>query len=162
MKHFLPIFQALNSAGIRYLTVGGVAAVIHGVPRMTGDIDIVLDLEDANCGKALKILSELEFTPRAPVKLFDFANSSKRKSWIEEKGMMVFSLYSDRFPLVVVDIFTEPPISYESLSENSLVVQIKDCPIPIASIDDIILMKREAGRDKDLEDIRVLERLRDK
>ena len=38
------IFQALEQAGARYLTVGGVAVVLHGTPRFTADLDLVLDL----------------------------------------------------------------------------------------------------------------------
>ena len=34
------IFKGLNSAGIDYLVVGGLAVNFHGIPRMTYDMDI--------------------------------------------------------------------------------------------------------------------------
>ena len=40
---FEPVFRALNDAGVRYVIVGGFATVLHGHPRLTADIDLVLD-----------------------------------------------------------------------------------------------------------------------
>ena len=45
MPIFEPVFLALNEAGVRYVIVGGLAVVLHGYPRFTADLDIVLDLE---------------------------------------------------------------------------------------------------------------------
>ena len=42
------IFQLLNDQGIDYLVVGGVAVNIHGVPRMTYDVDLMVSLEGEN------------------------------------------------------------------------------------------------------------------
>ena len=44
------IFQALNSAGVRYLVAGGLAVNAHGYLRFTKDVDFVLQLQDENDG----------------------------------------------------------------------------------------------------------------
>ncbi|MEX1311252.1 MAG: hypothetical protein AB1Z65_12585 [Candidatus Sulfomarinibacteraceae bacterium] len=37
-QRFVPVLKALNDAGVRYLVVGGVAVVLHGHLRTTGDL----------------------------------------------------------------------------------------------------------------------------
>lgn len=59
--------QALNSAGVRYLVVGGVAVVLHGHLRTTADLDLVVQLERENVLKAVRALAGLGYRPRAPV-----------------------------------------------------------------------------------------------
>ncbi|MCI5064748.1 nucleotidyltransferase family protein [bacterium] len=157
MKHFLPIFRALEANGVRYVAVGGIAAIIHGVPRMTGDIDLIIDFETKNCERALKVMENLGFVPRAPVALLDFAKPDVRRSWVKEKGMVVFSLSSPKFPVVVIDLFTQPPLQYNEISIKT--VAIEECEIFIASIEDLITMKNEAGREKDREDVRILQQV---
>ncbi len=43
------IFRALAEAGVRYLVAGGLAVVAHGYVRFTNAVELVLDLEEANC-----------------------------------------------------------------------------------------------------------------
>jgi hypothetical protein len=42
------VVRALNTAGVRYLIVGGLAAGAHGVVRATRDLDVVADADPAN------------------------------------------------------------------------------------------------------------------
>jgi hypothetical protein len=60
------IFAALEASRARYLVVGGVAVVLHGHPRFTADLDVVIALERANLSKALRALQGLGYRPRAP------------------------------------------------------------------------------------------------
>lgn len=152
MKYFLPIFKALD--GIRYVTVGGIATVLNGYPRLTGDIDLILDISNRdNCLKALSQLHNLQMIPRVPVSIFDFADKEKRTDWIENKGMLVLSVWSPLFPLIEVDIFVAEPVPFDELFKNSKLISIEDVQIRIACIDDLISLKKLAGRPKDLDDI---------
>ena len=45
---YLEIFKNFNSRSIHYIVVGGLAVNFLGVPRMTYDIDIVIDLDKKN------------------------------------------------------------------------------------------------------------------
>jgi len=49
---FEPIFEALNSAQVRYIVVGGVATVLHGFARLTADLDLIVDLQPVEARKA--------------------------------------------------------------------------------------------------------------
>ena len=154
MKHFLPIFQVLDDTDIRYVAVGGIATILNGYPRLTGDIDLILDLENSsNCLKALERLKSINMKPRVPVDILEFADKSKRESWIKDKGMVVFSLSSPQFPLIEVDLFVSEQINFDHLWRNSQIAQIQNTKIRFASIDDLITLKRIANRPKDLEDI---------
>jgi hypothetical protein len=73
------IFAALGKRKVRYLIVGGVAVVLHGIPRFTADIDLVLALDKANVLAALDALAGLGYWPRAPVPLLDFADPALRR-----------------------------------------------------------------------------------
>jgi hypothetical protein len=103
---------------------------------MTADLDIVLDLERENVLKALAALGDLGFRPRAPVRLEDFADPRERQSWIDEKGLTVFSLWSPTLAVVEIDIFVEEPFVFAEAFE------------------------RASGRPLDLDDIRALEAIR--
>lgn len=160
MQLFLPVFAGLHNSGVRYVTVGGIATVLHGYARLTGDIDIIIDLEDTNCRKALVALKQMGFLPRIPVALETFADPDVRQSWIDDKGLTVFSLHSPHHPLVEVDIFVEEPMPFFELWTRKDLVEIDGCSIYIASIDDIIALKQKADRPKDKQDIEVLNLLK--
>lgn len=162
MKNFLPIFKVLDDSEIRYVTVGGIATILNGYPRLTGDIDLILDLKnEENCRKALAKLNSIQMRPRAPVDIFDFALSEKREAWVKEKGLLVFSLYSPLLPLIEVDLFVTEQIDFEQLWKNSQIVTVQDTKIRFAAIDDLITLKKIASRPKDLEDIENLLLIRD-
>lgn len=59
------VVQAFEAETIRYLLVGGLAVVAHGVVRFTADMDIVLDMTSENIGRAVCVLSSLGYKPRA-------------------------------------------------------------------------------------------------
>jgi len=57
------IVRALNGAHVRYLIVGGLAVVAHGYPRLTVDVDIVLNLERENVLRAMRALEVIGYRP---------------------------------------------------------------------------------------------------
>jgi hypothetical protein len=158
---FDPIFTALHDANVDYLVVGGLAVVLHGHLRATSDIDIVLSMEQHNLENAMKALKELAYVPRAPVPIEQFANERIRESWIQEKGLTVFSLSSTKYPLVEIDLFVREPFDFQSAKQRKKIIAIDHFEIHVASIEDLIELKREAGRPLDLEDIKMLESIRD-
>jgi hypothetical protein len=157
MAHFEPIFTALETAHARYVVVGGLATVLHGFARLTADVDIVIDLEPSEAKKVLSALQAIGFRPRAPVGAYDFADPTVRKRWIDEKGMRVFSLWDPKNPLREVDLFVEHPVPFQELWDRSELVELGGSRVRIASIPDLIFLKRLAGRAQDLQDIEALE-----
>lgn len=60
------LVDALVDAGIDFIVVGGAAAVIHGAPSMTQDLDIVPSLDDSNATRLLRLLDTLDAYVREP------------------------------------------------------------------------------------------------
>ncbi len=159
MSIFEPILARLNEAGGRYVVVGGLAVVLHGHARLTVDLDLVVDLGPDPAQRTIAALLALGLRPLAPVDAFEFADAAKRREWIEEKGMRVFSLYDPVQPLRTVDLFVESPIDFEALWRDSETVQLRSTAIHVASIPHLIRLKRLAGRSQDHDDVVKLEEI---
>lgn len=139
------IFAALEDSGARYLVVGGVAVVLHGHLRFTADLDLALALDDRNVERALNALEGLGYRPRAPVALRAFADPGQRALWSAE------------LPGTEIDLFVEDPLPFEAGFERRLLAEIGELRVSVASLADLIEMKRRAGRAQDLDDVRELE-----
>jgi hypothetical protein len=150
------IFAALEQSGARYLVVGGVAVVLHGHPRFTADLDLVLALDAENLRRALRALEGLGYRPRAPVPLASFSDRAERERWIEEKGMTVFALWSPELPATEVDLFASEPLPFEAAHRRALRADLGALTVTVANVQDLIAMKRSAGRPQDLADIEAL------
>lgn len=157
---FDSLFQALNETGVRYVVVGGLATVLHGYARLTADVDVLVDLEPARARLFVAALTRLGFVPRVPVDALDFADPEIRRSWIVDKGMQVFSMVDRENPMRVVDLFVEHPLDFEQLWSRATRYELHSAVVHVASIPDLIQLKRLAGRPQDLDDIEQLERLR--
>lgn len=159
MSLFLPVFQALNGSGSRYVTVGGVAVVLHGHARLTADLDLIVDLEPAAAAQAVGCLADFGLEPRAPVPAAGFADPETRRAWIEDKGMQVFSMFDPGNPLLTVDLFVSHPLPFEDLYARSVSLEIQGVEVRVASIPDLIALKRLSDRPEDTRDIAALERI---
>jgi hypothetical protein len=161
-KSIESILAALNQAGVRYLIAGGLAVVAHGVVRFTADMDLILDMNAENLKKAVSVFESLGYKPRAPVPLSQFADEATRKSWINEKGLTVFSLWSPSDPMTEVDLFVECPFDdFQRAYDDALILEPSfGIKASFLGLDDLLLLKAEAARPQDLADIDKLKRLR--
>ena len=150
------VFAALGERHVRYLVVGGVAVVLHGYPRFTADLDLIVALDDSNVRAAMEALTSLGFRPRAPVGALEFADPNKRREWIQDKGLVVFSLWSPDHPATEIDVFVEEPFPFTPAFERATRVSLGSLSVRVAAIPDLILLKQRAGRPKDLDDIEKL------
>jgi Nucleotidyl transferase AbiEii toxin, Type IV TA system len=160
MLDYLGIFKKLNEEGIRYLVVGGLAVNLYGIPRMTYDIDLMLDLEDSNLRKFLHLLKAWGFKPKVPVDIMDFANKEKREEWIKEKHMKAFNLVNPAWAISEIDVVIDSPVDYNRAGRKANSVTLQDVTIPVVSIDDLIAMKQVADREQDRADIDYLRKLK--
>lgn len=154
------VLGALERAGVRYLVVGGVAVVLHGYLRATVDLDLVVSLEPANARRAVEALRELGFVPRVPVAIEQFADPAERRRWVEEKNATVFTLWHPTTPGFVIDLFVEEPFDFEARYDRAAKARLGELEVTVLSVEDLIEMKRAAGRARDLEDVEALVALR--
>lgn len=150
------VLAALEAGKVRYLVVGGVAVVLHGHLRTTADLDLVIQLASDNARRAVAALATLGFRPRAPVPAEQFADAQARQSWIEEKDLTVFSLWSDRLPDLEVDLFVKEPFPFDEVYARAVRVPLDTTTATVVSLEDLIALKRAAGRAIDLADVEAL------
>ncbi|MFN0150100.1 MAG: hypothetical protein ACKVU1_05210 [bacterium] len=148
------IVRALTAANARYLIVGGLAVVAHGHLRFTADVDLVLDLDEANLLRATGAFATLGYRPRAPVDLREFCSAERRTEWARDKGMTVFSLNSDQHPATEIDVFVEAPFDFAAAYRVAARKEIAPgLMATFVGLDDLIGLKERAARPQDLEDV---------
>ena len=70
------IIATLNDNSVDYIICGGVALVLHGVERMTMDLDLSVGMDEGNLKRFLQSMKKLGLTPRAPVPSANSTNDS--------------------------------------------------------------------------------------
>jgi hypothetical protein len=90
----------------------------------------------------------------------DYADANVRRMWLQEKGMRVLSFWDPQHPMREVDMFVENPIDFDLLYERSQIVTLTTTTVRIASIEDLIQLKRLANRPEDQRDIEALQAIR--
>ncbi|MBI2524145.1 hypothetical protein HYW11_02955 [Candidatus Peregrinibacteria bacterium] len=156
MNPYREIFQALNDAGIRYLVVGGVAVNLHGYSRFTGDLDLLLALEGSNLDRMGTLMEERGFIQRLPVNVRLLSDQEQVQKWLVEKGLTAYTFVHARLPQLAIDILAGESLKFDVYDERKTTISSWGFPIPVIAIDDLIGMKKNANRDKDVQDIAAL------
>ncbi|RTZ60507.1 MAG: hypothetical protein DSZ33_02695 [Gammaproteobacteria bacterium] len=157
---YLELFKQLERHNVRYLLVGGLAMNLHGVPRMTMDIDIILLLDDKNLDSFIETAKAMKLTPAIPVALEDILDAGKRKQWIDEKNLIAFPLRSEDGGAPALDVVLSHNLDMDTALKNASKKKLGDTTVLVASIDDMIKLKQLAGRKQDLSDIEQLQRIK--
>jgi hypothetical protein len=155
---YLDLFKSLQAHNIDYLLIGGLAMNLHGVPRMTMDVDLVIAMDANNITKLASCASELGLHPNVPVKLQDLADAAKRDALLTEKHLIALSLISNTPASPTVDIIIHHPLDFKQAFSKKVLRDIAGTPVMLACIEDMITLKKAAGREQDLSDITHLER----
>lgn len=136
------VYSSLQKHKVRYVTIGGVAAILHGVPRTTFDLDILIE---ATLDNAQRLLTAL----------LDAGLGTAEMTTAEELLKHEITIFRDK---VRIDVQTATPgIEFEAAWQKKEVMKYRKQEFYVVSLEDLIASKRAAGRDKDLEDIRLLE-----
>jgi hypothetical protein len=162
MENYLKeMLVTLASAEVEFVVGGGVACVLHGVERVTLDLDIAVQMSAANLDRLVDAVERLKLQPRVPVSLADIGDPDFVRSMVVEKGALVFSLADFDKPLRHLDIFLSPSLSFERLSEGATWFDIGGTKIRVASKQLLVKIKSEITplRPKDVLDLQELSRL---
>lgn len=161
MNLYAKIFKAFNEASIKYLIVGGVAVNLYGYTRFTGDIDILLALDKNNLDKMEELMLKMGYTARLPVEIHELQNTEKLKSWIKDKGLKAYTFINSQQPQLDIDILIEESLVFEKQQAKQIEIKVWDINLPVISLEDLITMKKNANRPKDIEDVKALLELKD-
>jgi hypothetical protein len=154
LASFEAIARALAGASVRYLVAGGLAVNAHGFLRYTKDVDLVVQLGPDNLRRALGALVKLGYRPTIPVPIEQFCDPAIRESWVREKGMQVFQLWSEAHLETPIDVFVTEPFAFDAEFAQALVKPLyPDLPVRFVSLQTLIRMKQLANREQDRIDI---------
>ncbi len=145
---------------LRYMIVGGLSLNLHGVPRVTQDIDVVIALDEDNIYRFISIMDKLGYVPGLPVNAEDLADTVKRKLWIDEKNLIAFSFRHRDHDYRTVDIILFHPLDFDEAYKRKTSKKFRDFEIDLVSIDDLVTMKEFSGRSQDLADVAMLNKLK--
>jgi predicted nucleotidyltransferase len=148
------ILKALASAGLEFVVVGGIAVQAHGYLRGTGDVDLVPRPTLLNLSRLAEALADLEaevLRATSPVNLGD-------PRLLQRAPLVPLLTRSGRLDLINIEHLAGAPSSYDELRRRALVVELDGIEIPVAGLDDLVRMKRAAGRPQDIIDIGALTR----
>lgn len=132
---------------------------IHGVERLTGDIDLILETSRSNLERFWDLLAGVGFQCRIPIAREQFADSKAWRDWTRSKGAKVITFFDPKDPLRQVDVMIATSVSYDVAKPRGTVIPLGGEPVPVVGVEDLIRMKRKAGRPKDALDVAALERL---
>ena len=153
------VASALERQDVAYVVAGGVAVVLHGHVRTTVDLDIAIDLHRENVERALEVLGALGLRPRLPVPASAFADEEVRESWVRDRNLIAFTMHDPLDARREVDLFAHPPIAFDELWGESVVMDVAGTPVRVVSLRHLVAMKRLAGREQDKADIAALQRV---
>jgi predicted nucleotidyltransferase len=139
---FREFLASLNSAGVKYLVLGGYAVIHYGYRRATRDLDVWIATDPDNARKVSAALQEFAFSAsEVPPKLF------------QQKGkIFMFGREPAR-----IDLLTDPSaIDFDESYARRNTVVWDGIRVPLISFEDLKRNKAGSGREKDLADLRNL------
>ena len=144
------LVKALKKEKINYMIVGGYAVNFHGYSRNTVDIDLIIKFTLANLKKIERLLQQMGMVSRLPIDAASVYNF--RDEYIKNRNLIAWNFYNENDPTDQIDILINHDVS-DFKSEKFRVGQLE---FKVISKEDLIRMKKKAGRDKDLLDIKEL------
>ena len=127
------------------MVVGGLAVVVHGYPRFTGNIDIWMKISDDNENKILEVIKDFGMTSLGITKA----------DLLEKDGVIQFGVRPVR-----IDIMNDlAGISFDAAFEKKKQLTRADVVINFIGLNDLLISKKVAGRKQDKADIQKLKRI---
>lgn len=154
------VIDALIAYEVDYALVGGVAVALHGVPRMTFDVDITARLDTANLQRLDAALVSLGLRCRLPIALASAADPAVRADW-EGRNLIAVTYSDPNRPLREVDVLIGGPVFPDDIVAHADSRQVQGRTLQLASIATLIRMKESTGRQQDSADVIHLRRVQE-
>jgi len=139
-EHFRDFIQALNENDVEYVLVGGMAVILHGYVRGTGDMDIWVNKTKGNYKKLVKAFTQFGM----PV--FDMTE----KAFLGNE----FDVWGIGVQPVRIEIMTAVKgLNFEETYKLSQLYDEEGLKIRFIHLNHLIEAKKAAGRFRDLDDI---------
>ncbi|HEX2294951.1 MAG TPA: hypothetical protein VHN37_06540 [Actinomycetota bacterium] len=148
MSRFHPpsIFEILATRGVDYVLIGAMAAIVHGAGlTATADVDIAPAPDEENRGRLATALRDMDARLRVGGTEDPIAIALDERTF---KGISIMTFVTKYGPF---DVLFEPAgaPSYAELYARGTTTSLSGVDVRVAAIEDVIAMKRAAGRRKD-------------
>lgn len=160
MMDYNEIFRALYEAQVKYLLCGGLAVNIYGIPRMTADIDFLLELERHNISRFQAVMEKFDYSPSLPLNLLDLASEEKRSYYLTHRNLIAYSFVSLQQRYMTVDVLLDNPQQFDEMWQKREVRKLSGYEMYLTCLEDLIAMKKHANREQDISDVLLLSQLR--
>lgn len=138
-KDIIEFIELCNKHGVKYMVIGGYAVSIHGHPRSTKDIDVCIEMSEANASKMVQVINDFGFSS-LKLNKEDFL----KKDSITQLG----------FPPLRIDILNDlDGIPFEEAWQNKKTVNFENVPVDFIGYNDLLVVKQKAGRPQDIADV---------
>jgi hypothetical protein len=135
------VFASFQKNDVKYVVIGGIAAVLYGVPRATFDLDILIESSVENAQRLLDALAEIGYGTAAMTSAQQIVATE-------------ITIFTDRIRL---DVQTSTPgLVFENAWKERVTMTYQGQNFEVVSFSDLIKSKTAAGREVDLEDVRTL------
>ena len=139
---FLDFVDLCNKHELRYLVIGGYAVSIHGYPRSTKDMDICIELSEANAEKMVLVINDFGFGSLTLTK-----NDFLVPHYFTQLG----------YEPIRIDIMNDiDGVNFAEAWENKKVVRMGEIDFNFIGYNELLKVKAKAGRPQDLADIHKL------
>jgi hypothetical protein len=144
-EDFRDLLEAFVLEGVDFVIVGAHALAVHGVPRATGDLDVLVRAGDANAARVLRALA----TFGAPVEQHGLtAADFAREGNVYQMGQ----------PPRRIDVLTSiDGVDFDTVARGRVVARLEGLDLPVIGLRELRTNKRAAGRTKDLLDLALLD-----
>ncbi|NPU99967.1 MAG: hypothetical protein HPY53_01180 [Brevinematales bacterium] len=156
--YYEEVFDALNKANIEYLIVGGMAVNLYGYARFTADIDIIVSLDNNNFRKLRDTLDSIGYRFKEAIgpELYDktvLNNLDEIKTLTDIKFTLKDNMVKS------IDILIDHGLDFQLSYSKRTIKRAGNLDLPVVPYSDLIKMKKELGRKKDIIDIDELKKI---
>lgn len=149
------MFACLDRHGVRYVLIGGLAAVLHGSPLPTLDVDICPSTEPSNLERLAAALEEMDARIRTP-------DTPEGVRFPREAGFLrnvqLLNL-GTRFGDLDLSFRPSGTEGFPDLARGAVPMTIRNLRVAVAALEDVIRSKEAANRPKDHRTLPVLRQL---
>jgi hypothetical protein len=151
----LRALRALARSNVRFVLIGGVAARLHGSPTLTRDTDVCYSRDTDNVERLAKVLRTLHARLRGVDDDVPFL--------VDGRTLLAGANFTFVTDVGDLDVLAAPAgvDGYAELAARAERVDLEGVTVLVASLDDLIRMKRASGRAKDRAELEILAALRD-
>jgi len=143
-QDFEDFIRLLNKFDVEYMVVGGYAMAFHGKPRYTGDLDIWINISEANAEKLIEV-----------IKAFGMASLGLEKDDFLQPGYVSQIGY----PPLRIDILNSiDGVNFKEAFQNRQKIVEDDLEISYISLNDLLQNKVASGRKQDIQDVREIKK----